>query len=198
MAANPWPSSDWVAFVSERGVIAAGALLCVFAALFFAALRHWSALPDGNAVLARLVVIGTVVATLVVSAFDAVLMLGAPAFLAWSVIGAASGVGREVRQTRLSRRAWTIASVALALIVAASLVRSAAQMAAIEEVGAGGTRSGWLNAAMWDPGSYRINVRVAQIYAGRGQCNQTRRYARRALSLFPYAATPRRLLRTCG
>ena len=198
MAANPWPSSDWVAFVSERGTIGALALLAVFAALFFAALRHWSALPDGDAVLARLVVIGTIVATLVVSAFDAVLLLPAPAFLAWSVIGAASGAGRAVAERPLSRRRWSIAAVAVGLIVAASLARSAAQTAAIEEVGAGGSRAGWLNAAMWDPGSYRINMRVADLYAGRGQCRSARVYAHRALGLFPYASAPRQLLRRCG
>src|SRR5687767_2749049 len=41
MTANPWPSSDWVAFVSERGFVAAIALLLVFVTLFFRAFRGW-------------------------------------------------------------------------------------------------------------------------------------------------------------
>jgi len=40
MTANPWPSSDWVAFVSERGVIPAAALFGVFIFLLLGAARN--------------------------------------------------------------------------------------------------------------------------------------------------------------
>jgi len=200
MAANPWPSSDWVAHVSERGIIAALALLGVFAALLLHACRRWSDLDDSDAVLAKVALVGTITATLVVSAFDAALLLAAPAFLAWSVMGAASGIGggRVAREVTFSRRAWLTLVVATLGIVATSTVRSATQTIAIQAVGFGGTRAGWIRAAALDPGSYRINLRVAELQASRGRCVSARAYARRALALFPNARAPRNVISSCG
>ena len=59
-------------------------------------------------------------------------------------------------------------------------------------------RVGWTNAAAWDPGSYRINMRAAELNARTGRCNTARFYARRARGLFPDADAPRRILRECG
>ena len=58
MTANPWPSSDWVAFMSERGFVPTLALLGVFAMLFLRSLRRWSELKDTDAVLAQCVLAG--------------------------------------------------------------------------------------------------------------------------------------------
>lgn len=200
MTANPWPSSDWVAFVSERGAIAALLLFGVFAALFIRGCRRWPDLHANGAVLAKVALIGTIPATLVVSAFDAALLLGAPAFLAWTIIGAASGVGRRGRSLKLSRRWWSVAVGASLLVLVSSVARSAAQTAAIATVGTGGQRAGWIRAATLDPGSYRINLRVAELYAGRGggHCRDARAYTRRALDLFPHATGPKRVLHRCG
>src|SRR6202521_2077229 len=97
MTANPWPSSDWVAFISERGIVPTIALLGAFLILFFGALRRWSELENPDAVLAQCVLAGTVVATMVVSAFDVVLVLAASAFLGWSILGSTSGIRRDTR-----------------------------------------------------------------------------------------------------
>ena len=196
--ANPWPSSDWVAFVAERGVVAAIALAGAFALLFVMALRRWNELGSSDAVLARLVGLGTIAATLTVSAFDAVLLLAAPAMLAWSVIGATSGIGRRGRELTLSggRRLGWVAG--LLLVQAASLARSAAQVTSIAMVGHGGSRAGWVAGADWDPGSYRANLRAAEILAGARRCREARLYARRAVSLFPDAPAAKRIARACG
>jgi O-antigen ligase len=197
MTANPWPSSDWVAFVSERGIVGALALLGVFAVLFFGAFRKWSQLGDGTAVLAKVALAATIIATMVVSAFDAVLMLAAPSFIAWLAIGAAAGGATRVRHARISRRMKS-GLVALALLLmSVSVVRSATMVMAMSAVGTGTTRAGWVKGAVWDPGSYRINQRVAEFYANRGQCSRARPFAQRARSLFPSAAAPRRVLRRC-
>lgn len=198
MTANPWPSSDWAAFVSERGIIPTIALLAVFAALFYGSLRRWSELENAEAVLAQLVLGGTIVATMVVSAFDVVLLLGAPSLLVWSVIGATSGIRREGRERKLSPRAWGFAAVGLILIAALSVARSTSQTISMMTVGRGGMTAGWLDGAVWDPGSYRINVRVAELYARRGRCAVARAHARQAESLFPHAAQPKRILESCG
>ena len=201
MTANPWPSSDWAALVSERGIVAAIALLGVFAVLFVRSLRRWSELDGSDAVLAKLALAGTITAVLVVSAFDAVLLLAPPALLVWSVLGATSGVGPPATSPATDeparRRAWRPAVVAMLLVVVASIARSATQAAAIATVGNGGSRSGWVAAASLDPGSYRINLRVAQVFAGRDRCSTARMYASRARGLFPSAPGARQLLQRC-
>ena len=147
--------------------------------------------------LAKLALAGTITAMLVVSAFDAVLLLAAPAVLVWSVLGATSGIGLRGRDVTLSRAGWRLAVAAMMLVVVASVARSATQAAAIETVGSGGSRAGWVAAATLDPGSYRINLRVAQLYAARERCSSARRYASRARSLFPSAAGARQVLQRC-
>lgn len=198
MTANPWPSSDWVAFVSERGIVPTVALLGVFAVLFYGSLRRWSELESGDAVLAQLVLGGTIVATMVVSAFDVVLLLGAPSLLVWSVIGATSGIRHEGREAKLSPRAWGLAAAGLLFVALLSTARSATQTVSMMTVGRGGMTAGWVNGAAWDPGSYRINLRVADLYFRRGHCGTARGYARRAEGLFPHASAPRRILNGCG
>lgn len=197
MTANPWPSSDWVAFLSERGVIATAALLGVFALLFVGSLRGWSAL-DADGVLARVALGGTVAAIAVVSAFDAALLLAAPALFVWSITGAASGVGRRGREVSMKGAGWSAAIALALLVIVASLARSVAQVVAIVHVGPGGTRAGWIAGAGWDPGSYRIHLRVAELHLNRGRCPAARAAALRAQALFPHARAPRRILRRCG
>jgi hypothetical protein len=198
MTANPWPSSDWVAFISERGIVPTVAILGVFAVLFHGALRRWSEMENGEAVLAQLVLAGTIVATIVVSAFDVVLLLGATSLLVWSVIGATSGIRHKGREAKLSPRAWAFAVAGLLFIVLLSTARSATQTVSMIAVGRGGRTAGWVKGAELDPGSYRINLRVADLYYRRGHCGTARGYARRAEGLFPHASAPRRILNGCG
>jgi O-Antigen ligase len=197
MTANPWPSSDWVAYVSERGFVAAAALLSVFSLLFLGAFRGWRDLPDGDTVLVRLALAGTIVAAMAVSAFDAVLLLAAPALLIWTVAGAASRPRRSGRTLAPSASAWLVLAAVTILIIGGSLARSVTQMMAMASVGTGGHTAGWVKGAALDPGSYRINLKVAQLYARRGRCGMAQPYAQRAAGLFPNAPAPKRLLRGC-
>ena len=197
MTANPWPSSDWVAFISERGFVPTAALFAAFIVLFFGALRRWSELENPDAVLAQCVLAGTVVATMVVSAFDVVLVLAAPAFLVWSILGATSGIRRNAREVKVSAGALGLAAAALLLFALLSTARSVTELTAMMYVGRGGYTAGWVTGAMWDPGSYRINVRVAELYSRRGHCSVARGYARRAVSLFPHSPQARRIARSC-
>jgi hypothetical protein len=197
MTANPWPSSDWVAFVSERGFLPTVALFAAFVVLFFRALRRWGELGNPDAVLAQCVLAGTIVATLVVSAFDVVLVLGAPALIVWSILGATSGIRKPPRELKVPSAALGVASIALLLATIVSSARSIAQTVSMASVGRGGLTGGWVAGAAWDPGSYRINLRVAQLYSRRGRCSMARRYARRAVSLFPTAPEAKRVARNC-
>ncbi|HKN58221.1 MAG TPA: O-antigen ligase family protein, partial [Gemmatimonadaceae bacterium] len=193
MTANPWPSSDWVAFVSERGFVPAIALFAVFVTLFFTALRRWGDLQNPEAVLAQCVLAGTIVATMVVSAFDVVLVLAAPSFLVWSILGATSGIRRSAREVTVSPVWLGVAGAALVLASIVSAARSVTQLVAMNSVGRGGMTAGWVTGAMWDPGSYRINLRVAELYSRRGRCSVARGYARQAVSLFPHSPEAKRI-----
>jgi O-antigen ligase len=198
MTANPWPSSDWVAFVAERGFVPTVALLGAFMILFFSALRRWDELKDPDAVLAQCVLVGTIVTTMVVSAFDVVLVLAAPSFLVWSILGATSGIRRNVREAKMSPRALGLAAAMLMLFSVLSTARSVTEIMAMNAVGRGAYTAGWVTGALWDPGSYRINIRVADLYFRRGHCDTARRYARQALSLFPHSPAARRITRGCS
>jgi len=198
MTANPWPSSDWVAFVSERGFIPTAALLSAFIILFFSSLRRWSELENCDAILTQCVLAGTIVATLIVSAFDVVLLLGAPALLVWSILGASSGLRQGIKSVEVSSRALGVAAAALLIASLVSVARSVTQLMAMTAVGRGGMTSGWVQGAMWDPGSYRINYRVAELYSRRGRCSFARDYARQAVSLFPHSPQAKRIARNCG
>jgi hypothetical protein len=173
------------------------ALLGAFIVLFFGALRRWSELENPDAVLAQCVLAGTVVATMVVSAFDVVLVLAAPSFLVWSILGATSGIRRTARELKVSPAALGVAAAALLLFALVSTARSVTELTAMMYVGRGAYTAGWVAGAMWDPGSYRINLRVAELYSRRGHCSVARGYARRAVSLFPHAPTARRIARSC-
>jgi O-antigen ligase len=197
MTANPWPSSDWVAFVSERGFIPAAALLSAFIILFFSALRRWSELENPDAVLAQCVLAGTLVTTMVVSAFDVVLVLAAPSFLVWSILGATSGIRRNSREVKVSTRALGISAIVLMLLSLVSVARSVTQTVAMTAVGRGAYTAGWVTGAMWDPGNFRINLRVAELYSRRGHCSVARGYARQAVSLFPHSPQAKRIQRSC-
>jgi hypothetical protein len=98
---------------------------------------------------------------------------------------------------QVSSRAVGLAAVALLIMTAISTARSVTQAVAMTSVGRGGLTAGWVNGAMWDPGSFRINLRVAELYSRRGHCSVARGYARRAVSLFPHAAEARRVARSC-
>jgi O-antigen ligase len=198
MTANPWPSSDWIAFISERGIVAALAMLGVFVTLFVGAFRGWPEVAEREFVLLKLALVGTIVATMVVSAFDVALLLAAPSFLIWSVFGAASGVRPTARELNLSSRAWMIAASVLVLILVTSVARSATQAMAMTSVNFGAKTAGWVRGAQLDPGSYRINMRAGEIYANRGRCEIARPYARRALGLFPNSPAAKRLVKRCG
>lgn len=197
MTANPWPSSDWVAFISERGFVPTAALMCAFVILFFASLRRWSDLENADVVLTQCVLAGTIVAAIVASAFDVVLVLGAPSLLVWAILGATSGVRRGVKDVEVSPRTLAIAATALLVASIVAVARSAAQTISMTAVGRGGRTAGWVEGAMWDPGSYRINYRVAELYSRRGRCSLARGYARQAVALFPNSPQAKRIARNC-
>jgi O-antigen ligase len=198
MAANPWPSSDWMAALSERGAIAFLLLTAAGSLLFLTGARAWLASPREVTDLAPLVLASTVAATAVVGAFDAVLLLPVPALYAWSLTGALLPVETFPKRKAAGWRSRLGLEV-LVLIVGAGLTwRSVQQVRAMELIAVWGRLSTRAEAASMDPGSYRIQVMVAQSYRRRGRCKDAIPFARQAAHLFPEAAEPRTILRACG
>jgi O-antigen ligase len=198
VTSNPWPSSDWMAFLSERGAIGFALLLLTMLALLGRAIRELrtSAGHNPERVLTALAFIGTLIATAVVGAFDAVLMCAVPTFFVFTLAGALSPpvTGR----VHLSRGVREFAPVAVAALAVISVGRSATQLSAMS-IFSTSTRAATLErASQLDPGSYRIHMRLAQAWAGRGNCQRARPHARAARRLLPNAGEPRRYIAMCG
>jgi O-antigen ligase len=197
MTANPWPSSDWMAALSERGVPATLSLAGFVALLVLGALRARYD-PSRSAVdrLGALAGVGVLGIAVVEGGFDAVLLLPAPALVVWAAAGALIPGGREVRGVALpnrSRAALTIATGAFCLAAAHAGSRRIEAMRLYGK----GTLAALEDAIAHDPGSYRIRMRAAEAYAARGRCGDARRHALVARDLLPAAPAPKRVLDRC-
>jgi len=200
--ANPWPSSDWIAYMSERGVIGFAALLVVLAGLLRRAIadirssRPSPELADSDRVLMSIALVGTLVATVVVGSFDAVLIIAAPAFIVWALAGA---LAPPSDRTVVARPWIRIVAIALTVVCGCfAIARSGAQLAAIATFSTSSHITTLARAARLDPGSYRIHLKLAEAYVARGECARAKPEARLARALFPNAAEPRRVLGSCG
>lgn len=195
---NPWPSSDWMTFVSERGPAAFVLLGLAMLALVADGLR---AIREGRTPedrLAACALLGTVIVLLVVGTFDAVLLLPVPALIAWSLLGALSPQSRE--RTVLTLPVWkrALALVGIALIGGLAIARSATQLRAMAVFSTTSRTARLEQASTLDPGSYRIHLRLAQSYLLRGNCKKVLSHATAAAELYPNAQKPKRLRAECG
>lgn len=195
MTANPWPSSDWFAALSERGPIA---VLCFGAfALLLAAGAIQSRLDpmlSASERLAALAGVSVFTITLLEGTFDAVLLLPAPAIVVWAAVGALIPDGPTVRTIELGGARKMMMIALLIVVTSAAIAMSATKIVAM----AAYTNGSIERAVTFDPGSYRIRMRAADVYAGRGQCKQARVHAMAARALFPESPAPKRILAQCG
>lgn len=198
MTSNPWPSSDWAAFLAERGIPAFLTLVAAFAIVALGALHRVARAATTEEALRALGLAGTVLATALVGAFDAVLLLGAPSLIAWALIGAMMAPVRE-RWSVVPSLAMRRVALVLALAFAALfIVRALSQVIAMGTYDARPTRLTTIRmAARVDAGSYRLRMRAAEAHLTRGECRQARAHAEAARDLFPHAPAPRRVLRRC-
>lgn len=196
--ANPWPSSDWMTFLSERGLIAFALLALALVALVADGLRGLGAVRSPGERLAAAALLGTIVVLLVVGSFDAVLLLPVNALIAWTLLGALSPPGRERAVVALPAVRRVGAVLLVATLGTVAIARSAAQGAAMGLFSSSSRASVLERASALDPGSYRIHVRLADAYVRRGNCGHARPHARAGKALFPAAAEPRAVLALCG
>jgi O-antigen ligase len=183
MTFNPWPSSDWVAFASERGFPGSILMALVFCGIAANGFRRLVNARDPEEGLMAAALLATAAAAVVAGMFDAVLLLALPGLLVWAALGALwSPVESRPRAMR--------AIVVVAVIACAALgaARSAAQLAAMDIYATRQDRASLELASRIDPGNYRIHLRLARRCA----------HARAAHALFPNAGEARDLSRACG
>ena len=198
MTANPWPSSDWMTFLSERGPVAFVLLALAMVALLIDAVRALRTETDPEHALYAWALLGTVAVLLVVSTFDAVLLLPTPALIAWGLLGALSPPSRPRLIVDLPTTQRVAAMLLVVILGGLAIARSSAQLMAMSVFESNTRASRVERAAELDPGSYRIHMRLAEAYAKRGSCANVRTHAGSARALFPNAPAPKRLLAACG
>lgn len=199
MTSNPWPSSDWAAFASERGIPATVLLILIFLALLGLAAWHARVSRGTEPVLGAFALAATVIITLVVGAFDAVLLLAPPTICVWLLFGvyAEPASASAPRQAIVGGvRQWAPVIMFVLGLLAAG--RNALQVAAMATVTASSRTPALERASLFDPGSYRIHMHLAEAYLNAGRCERARPQARDARDLYPMAVTPRQLLSQCG
>jgi O-antigen ligase len=160
---NPWPSSDWAAIVSERGLAALAAILLFFLGLLIGAWRRAEQAAEIDDYLEGLTLAAALAAAAVVSCFDAVLLLPAPSFIAWALFGALAASSPALRAVTLSPRARRRLTIAVALAGTAAVLRSSGQIAAMALYSRAHTAAQFRHAALLDPGSDRIRARAAAL-----------------------------------
>lgn len=201
---NPWPSSDWVATLSERGL--PGMLLMFFAGVTATLIALRRALvreappafidfDPGEARAARaLAALGVIAAALVAGLFDAVLLLPAPTLLVWSLLGLLLPRTRPLLDRPLRPRERRLAISCVLLFFVALNVVTAGRMASLLVAREAPTRAQLELAARLDPGGHRVRLLLAR----RGPCRVRIPHARAAASLMPHHDSPERALRACG
>lgn len=178
MTTNPWPSSDWIAFVSERGLAAAIVLMIVLLNML-----HFSREAENVAIL------GTIAAAGLAGLFDAVLLLAVPALLVWATLGALAPPQQSPDLLPLPPK--PLAVVALIVVSLIGTARSGAQLYAMNAYVSGSSLE---SASHVDPGNYRLQLRLARNTRGKRRCE----HALAAHALFPNADAARDLARGCN
>ncbi len=199
MTDNPWPSSDWMAYVSERGIVATVLLMLAMISIGLRALRELPAARiagDVERATAALTLIGTLIATLVVGMFDAVLLIAIPTMFVWLLAGVLSPPSPPRRS--VEKGIGQFAAPIIVLFGLSAILRSAGQIQAMALYHGASRLSTIEAAAKYDPGSYRIRMRLAEGYLARGDCGKALPHAKAANAMFPNASDPKSAMRRCG
>jgi O-antigen ligase len=195
---NPWPSSDWMAFLSERGLVSFLSLGFAILGLLLTGVMRMRRAVNSEEYLAAATLLGVLIVATIEGAFDAVMLLAGPSLYVWALAGAlsapAEGRALVTLGSRGRRVVFGVATLGGVLLVA----RSALVIGAMSVYSESTRLSAVERAARLDPGSYRIRLKLASLYAQRGDCRHAKTHAGAAREMFPNAPEPKRLLRACG
>ena len=195
MTANPWPSSDWMAVLSERGIPAFVVWAMLLAGLAIAGIVGWGRLDlPLDARLRAIAATAVVVVVAVEGAFDAVLLLATPSLVFWAAMGALMPPPPPAAHPApMGRGRRLLLAVAVLLMGLAASEYSALKIASMASYSAGQLG----RAVSLDPGSFRARLRYAQLMMSRTSRTRGCVEARAALALFPRAPDARRLAAGC-
>jgi O-antigen ligase len=190
---NPWPSSDWIALLAERGVAAVLVVLLAGGAIALTAARRLRGTdPDTSANAAAL--LAMLAAAAITGAFDAVLLLPPPAYFVAVSAGVLLPETKPVTMRRLEGSRRRLAAITVIAIGTILTLTSVGQLTAIRIASTHTTRAAHERAIRFYPGDHRLRLRLMQ----RGPCSVRVRHARVAVELMPYHPAPRRALAACG
>ncbi|MFL6248782.1 MAG: O-antigen ligase family protein [Thermoanaerobaculia bacterium] len=184
---NPWPSSDWVAMIAERGAVTAVLLALAFLGIFGGTVRQLRSAVDVEEGLIAATLLGVIAGAVVTGMFDAVLLLAVPTFLVWAAFGA-------LYVPAVTAPAPRIIPIVMIVLALAGVARSAMQLAAMQIYATRSDRASLAQAAQIDPGNYRLRLRLARM----GRRQQRCEHALAAHALYPNADAARELSRGCG
>lgn len=193
---NPWPSSDWMGLLAERGVPAMLLLVGAMGGLIVVGWKRSRANGASDEGLAGLAMVAVIIVAGVAGVFDAVMLLAAPTLVVWTAVGALRPPPRRALTlpTGAARGLmWVVAGVGLLFSA-----RSALTSLAIIVAGDGDSRTALVWASRIDPGEYRLHMLLARKPGRSGACAAVREHATDARELFPYHEAPKRALRVCG
>ena len=185
---NPWPSSDWVALVTERGALSVMLLLMAGALAARRALA-WGRDAEGDRGYQAAALLGLLIAGLVTGLFDAVILLAAPSYLLWAAAGLLLPSPSRPLGPSVSKRGARLARGPVAVAAMLLLTLTATHAAAIAITGDQPNTATLERAARLAPGEHRLHVLLAE----RGNCE----HARAAALLMPYHQRMGSLARTC-
>jgi O-antigen ligase len=188
MTANPWPSSDWIACIAERGIAAFVLLALAFLRMATSGVRQLTRAIDPDEAFASAALLAIAAGAVVAGTFDAVLLLAVPAFLVWTSLGAL-----WIPEQPAPSGVWRFAVIAVVVLSIAGVARSTAQLMAMDIFSTTSDRASLSRAASIDPGNYRLRLRLARM-GGRARCE----HARAAHALFPSARAAADASRGCG
>ncbi|MHB1312927.1 MAG: O-antigen ligase family protein, partial [Gemmatimonadaceae bacterium] len=194
MTANPWPSSDWMAMLAERGPLAFALWTALLVSLGLAGLRGWGNLSlPLDARLRALCGAALLVVVAVEGAFDAVLLLALPTMLLWGSVGVMLPPGDDAAAVAVPRGRRVVRGIAVLLVGLASAEYSALKIASMNAFNDGQLA----RAASLDPGSYRARLRYAQLMLSRGSHKRGCEDALAARALFPRSPEAKRTASRC-
>jgi hypothetical protein len=192
---NPWPSSDWIAIIAERGYIAAIVLAFVWLAIAWRGVKRALHSTDETDALHGTALVAVLVATFTAGAFDAVAILALPALIFHAAMGALLP-HPAIEPDETPRHARTAAMVVFALVAGLGAARSVAQLVGMG-IYASTSKAGALQtASMVDPGNYRIHLRLARRGSGLKRSERCK-HAKAAHELYPSASAARSLRSGC-
>lgn len=195
--ANPWPSSDWIAHVSERGFAATAVLALAFLGLALGALARMRTALEPESALRATALLAALAAVAIAGTFDAVLLLALPSLILWTAAGALAAEPTASEQGPRAARGVAAAVLVVVLLAGVGAVRSGTQLGAMALHDATSNSRLLRVAAHIDPGNYRLHLQLARRGSGLSRSARCD-HARAAHALYPLARVAASLNRGCN